>query len=279
MVIENPLQMMTARQLEIGQVVKVEAIPTGKRYRATSLSLQQPIVGPITAISPDWDSLRVMEQEVLLDGGNLKQPFTRSLQVGDSISVSGLWEQNRVHATHLDRAPEGYASISGPASIHEQQTYIGQVPVHPGEHHLQGLKPGTLVSAIGKPADNQRAMTLTRPTASHDMPFGHHIKNVLIEGYPAFDQQGARMEHLRINSQGLQRGKRQLIRGNLSRDNQVKVIQQPSIGGKSNNLFRERTNFKRGSGATQKPEVIRHSSPSANNRSRTSNRGGRGGRR
>lgn len=282
MVVDNHLQMMTAKQLQVGQVVKVEAVPVGERYKATSLSLQQPIIGPITEISPSRDSIQVMGQEVLLDGSNLKQPFTHSLQVGDPISVSGLWEGDRIHATHLERAPGELASVSGPVDIREHQTYIGQVPINQNNHHLQELQAGTEASAIGKPSNNQRAINLTRSVTSHETPFGRHIKDVLIEGYPRAGKRGLHMGNLRMSGKGLQSGKRQVIRGSLSGKNQIEVIQRPSTNRKSNNLFKGDSSFGGDSKPAQQLDVNRSRRPESNGRRRmpaSGTAGSRGGGR
>ncbi len=179
MAVHSSMGTTSAAGLKIGQVVMVEAQQQGNRYRAHSIALSHPIIGPITARASDGSSIQVLGQTVLLDGNHLLQ---RELQLGETIAVSGFWEGNQLHATQLESAPEGLVALTGTVTVRQMQPYIGEVPLHISDSSTDSPMAGERRTLFGT-ARADHGLSVSRSIELPAAPFNHRVERLLIEGY------------------------------------------------------------------------------------------------
>lgn len=85
--VSNNGETSSVQALKVGQWVSVKANGKGREVNASSISIEQPIGGPVTRVDPASKTIEVMGQTVRIAQG----PGTRQLpKLGDSVVVSGF---------------------------------------------------------------------------------------------------------------------------------------------------------------------------------------------
>ncbi len=177
--------------LRIGQVVAVEAQGSGKRLRATRLSVRHEVAGPIERIDPARRMAVVFGQRIEIPSGVIstangsKLVSINDLAVGDHIDVSGLRRANGViAASRIDKTGPGAAAVlrgrvtaSGPGGFSVNGVRI-DAPV--------ASRPGTLASGqdvqiIGTAIRGR--LRARRINQLAPRPFAGRVKRLSVEGY------------------------------------------------------------------------------------------------
>lgn len=93
----------STQALKVGQWVTVKATGQGREVNASSISIEQPIGGPVTRVDAGTKTIEVMGQAVRLAQG----PGVRQLpKVGDSVVVSGFQLPNgSIQSSRIDPLP------------------------------------------------------------------------------------------------------------------------------------------------------------------------------
>ena len=99
----------SVQSLKIGQWVAVNGAGKGREMNASSISIEQPLGGPVTRVDSANRTIEVMGQTVRLGQG----AGVRNLpKVGDSISVSGFKLPNgEIQSSRIDPLPANVPSF------------------------------------------------------------------------------------------------------------------------------------------------------------------------
>lgn len=141
--VEDGISVHSAADIRPGHTVAVVATPDDQDWRARHIRQVLPLVGPVSVV--DGARLEILGTTVRTEG-----PVT-GVSPGDWIAVSGLWRENEIEASRLERFADARtgAQITG--------TYLGadaQGSIRIGETELLGLapqhlEPGDVVRAFG----------------------------------------------------------------------------------------------------------------------------------
>jgi hypothetical protein len=177
--------------LRIGQVVAVEAEGSGKRLRATRLSVHHEVAGPIERIDPARRMVIVFGQRIEIPPGIIstangsKRVSINDLAVGEHIDVSGLRRANGViAASRIDKTGPGEAAV-----LHGRVTASGQNGFSVNGVRIDapvGSRPVTLASGqdvqiIGTAIRGR--LRARRIRQLERRPFAGRMKRLSIEGY------------------------------------------------------------------------------------------------
>jgi hypothetical protein len=145
---------VTERELKIGQVVSVETRTSGSTRSAVSVSADNLVEGPVSAINAATQTLTVAGQLVRIDGGTTFDGVAfANIQVGDVLEVHGFFNAAReIVATRIERKPAGSSFevtgvIAGLDSV-ARRFQLGSLVIDYGTAQLANL-PG------GAPANGQ----------------------------------------------------------------------------------------------------------------------------
>lgn len=143
--VTDGIGLATASQIRRGHTVAVVATPDGSDWQARDIRQVLPLVGPVSAVN--GASLTVLGNLVHAPG-----PVT-GVVPGEWIAVSGLWRENEVVASRLERimGDSFNAQITGTYLGPDSQgrVRIGNVPIL--GLLPQHLQPGDVVRATGQP--------------------------------------------------------------------------------------------------------------------------------
>jgi len=114
-----------------GETVIVSATLQKGVWQAEHIDLYQPIIGPVTKISES--GLTVMGSNITLSGDQavLGTHTTAPLKIGDWIAVSGLWRDNHIVASRVERVgQQSSAWVVGSYSLHDDGShYVGNTKI------------------------------------------------------------------------------------------------------------------------------------------------------
>jgi hypothetical protein len=142
-----------------GDVVAVHAVLRDGRLVATRVAPSQPLVGPSRLL--DRGRAEVLGTLVHF-GPHTRIPFARTLGGGQWVSVSGIWQGDRVLATRIVPAPRRAAAVRG--QLHEAAGafLVGGTPIPAGL--LPSPAPvGRFVVAEGRAAVLERVEAVAPP--------------------------------------------------------------------------------------------------------------------
>jgi len=225
MVVDGHLAQTIAHDLQIGQVVIVEAQSNNGRYTAQSITLSQPVMGVVSLVDVDQQRLQVMGQTVQIpEESRIAREQLMHLKVGDAIAVSGFWDGDFVQATRLDPYAENAAVISGLVSKDAGgELFIGEMPLRFNATQKPiMIESGMGLTVIGELRASHEFM-VSRLVMKAAMPFDGRVRHFIVEGYPNMGPAGLHLGQIRLDGQALELGKRQLISGDRMTDQRMRV--------------------------------------------------------
>ena len=105
--VESLLGSVTGKDLQIGQVVAVQANNVGQGLVAQRIVLQTALVGQVEAIDTDQSELVVAGERIVILPNLSNLGFSlEQLQVGDTLAISGARASAKLYATHVTKAAE-----------------------------------------------------------------------------------------------------------------------------------------------------------------------------
>ena len=192
---ETPVEIdgrpVSAAELALGQVVRVEAERSGAELWARRISVQSEVKGPVWRIDRARGEWNVLGQTVKLGPGALLYDRVRKravsstdIRLGDFVQVSGLRRGDGVIvASRLERAaPQAEARVAGPV------TSVGSG----GAFRVFGLRIGSLaeqatidtgdrVVVVGRWERGE--LRPTRVEVEPEVPFSGRFEEISVEGY------------------------------------------------------------------------------------------------
>ncbi|MFZ6045661.1 DUF5666 domain-containing protein [Pseudomonas sp. CR3202] len=171
----------SSQRLAIGQVVAVEAGPSPRGLEARSIAILHAYEGPVTELTADRATLRVMGQPIHLAAD---ARVAAGLRLGEPVRVSGLRNAlGEVVASRVDRAPE-IVQASAIGAIERAGNLQGLALSRP-------LAPSGEVLVRGTWNGRQLEVAQSRPDPG--LPFAGRVRNALVEGLVRA-QKGDRIE-------------------------------------------------------------------------------------
>ena len=105
--VESLLGSVTGKDLQIGQVVAVQANNVGQGLVAQRIVLQTALVGQVEAIDTNQSELVVAGERIVILPNLSNLGFSlEQLQVGDTLAISGARASTKLYATHVTKAAE-----------------------------------------------------------------------------------------------------------------------------------------------------------------------------
>ncbi len=178
LIVKSDMGDRPATALEIGETVAVDALFDEGEWRAAHINHYLPIIGPVTTVSDSGVVILGSRVVVTPDTQVFGTGSAAMLEVGDWIAVNGLWRDNGVVASRIDRiAPQAQAIVVGSYRQNaEGQNMVGGTQFSPVE--LNHAISGDLLTVRGQPEDGHlRAETVATGL------FTATVGTVLMEGY------------------------------------------------------------------------------------------------
>lgn len=195
----------SARNLQIGQIVVVEAEQQGDRYNAQNIRLRYSLAGPINAVDGENRRIEVMQQSVVLTDSIDISAFKQ----GDSVLVSGFWHQSVLQATRIDHYQYSQNFIAGPLSQRDGHSYIGQIRLQ------QPIESTTAQRVTARGSYAQDSGFTDTSVQTEFSPFSNKVRSAIIETYSDDSRAREYMDIQNIENQPTENGARQILKGKL----------------------------------------------------------------
>jgi hypothetical protein len=115
--VESLLGSVTGKDLQIGQVVAVQANNVGQGLVAQRIVLQTALVGQVEAIDTEQSELVVAGERIVILPNLTNSAFSlEQLKVGDTLVVSGARDSEKLYASYVTHALEN-SLIKGQAAM------------------------------------------------------------------------------------------------------------------------------------------------------------------
>ena len=183
--------------LTVGAAVIVEAEAERGTWLADRVSIFLPVVGPVSAIDREAQTIEVMDTPVVIDDGTIivdhrgdadgATMAVDALKQGDRIAVSGLWKEGKVIASRVDRLEdEGLHSLRGLLLDLGNRTVVGGTALD--ADCCAGVQSPSYVNLFGAYQDGR--FQVARIEAGATLLFGDRIDRLVVEAFLARDPDG-----------------------------------------------------------------------------------------
>ncbi|MGE4063688.1 MAG: DUF5666 domain-containing protein [Rhodospirillaceae bacterium] len=215
--------------LKVGQVVMGVARMRGDKFYLDTLEIQHAVTGPVGAIDYGAETMTVLGQKVKLNlaGDKAAIDAFRTLQAGDTVSVSGLrMEDGTIVASRVDEQAkdDGRVLLRGLATVSGGTVRIGDLTITPSSDTLVSQPvTGGQVFVSGRMINGQFVADVV--SGAKALPFGKDVGDVSLEAYaPAsagpLSVQGIAIQGASLPA-GTNAGDRIVVTGHISGDNTI----------------------------------------------------------
>lgn len=212
-------------ELKVGQVVMGVARPRGDKFYLDTLEIQHAVSGPITAIDYDGETMTVLGQTVRLNlaGDKTAMDAFRTLQAGDTVSVSGLrLADGTIIASRVDEQSDDDERIllRGVASdVNTSSLKVGDLSISVnGGTTVAPPTDGAPVFVSGRMINGQ--FTADVISGYETLAFGRKVQDVSLEGYAPATQSPLKVQGVAIEGAtlpaGTAAGDRLVVTGHLT---------------------------------------------------------------
>jgi hypothetical protein len=162
-------------QLNVGDSLTIEATGPREGLVARRVHVTHPLVGAVSAVSPDG-------RRLVVNGINVDAGSTRTtIALGQRVAVSGLWRANRVVASRIAPTSRSLDLVSGDVLRGFGATRIGGVDVR--GQGVSGLTSGSFATAIGRYDPSRGRLQADRIERERFFGAAGPLGQLYIEGY------------------------------------------------------------------------------------------------
>lgn len=215
--------------LKVGQVVMGIARTREGKFYLDTLEIQHAVTGPISAIDYGAETMTVLGQKVKLNLAGDKDAIEafRTLQAGDSVSVSGLrLEDGTVVASRVDEQSkdDGRVLLRGLATVTGGNVRIGDLTIAPSPDTVVSQpESGGQVFVSGRMINGQFVADVV--SGAKALPFGKDVGDVSLEAYAPANANPLRIQGIAVQGAalpaGTNAGDRIVVTGHVAGDNAI----------------------------------------------------------
>ncbi|MCA0200316.1 MAG: DUF5666 domain-containing protein [Proteobacteria bacterium] len=226
--VESDGKPSSLEELKVGQVIQGVARLRGEKYFLDTLEIQHAVTGPIGAVDHAGETMTVLGQKVKLNlaGDKAAIDAFRTLQAGDTVSVSGLrLEDGTIVASRVDEQSkdDGRVLLRGMANVSGASVRIGDLTVTPGADAIVSQPAnGAQVFVAGRMINGQFVADVV--AGAKALPFGKDVRDVSLEGYAPARANPLSIQGIAVQGAlpaGTSAGDRIVVTGHIAGDNTI----------------------------------------------------------
>lgn len=227
--VESDGKPSSLEDLKVGQVVMGVARSREGKFYLDTLEIQHAVTGPIGAVDHAAETMTVLGQKVKLNlaGDKAAIDAFRTLQAGDTVSVSGLrMEDGTIVASRVDEQSkdDGRILLRGLANVAGNTVRIGDLSVTlSADTIVSPPTTGGQVFVSGRMINGQFVADVVSGAAA--LPFGKDVKDVSLEAYAPSSANPLSIQGIAVQGAalpaGTAAGDRIVVTGHIAGDNAV----------------------------------------------------------
>jgi len=235
MMVNTIMGPIPARNLRIGQVVAVETQTISGRKVAQAMTMRHALAGPVEAVDPQNQTIRIMSQTVRVPDPALFAQAQRSsaipyggIRPGQVVVVSGLRNGRVVEASRIDAAPHrNFAAMSGTVTgLGNGFVEVDGISVQMSGPPPVGFEVGRDVVMAGRTVNGVFNTEATSTNVQPVEPFNGRMRYVVAEAYPQriAQKQLTRIGRIAVPARAIAPGQRTVVFAERNRKNSYTAL-------------------------------------------------------